>query len=36
MNVPLKRWVLWGVLALGVGLLGWMAVRLFKQINSRI
>ena len=34
LNVPLARLMLWGVLVLGVLLIGWMALRLFKQINK--
>ena len=32
--LPWKTWVLWGVLASGVALLAWMAVRLLKQIEK--
>jgi hypothetical protein len=29
-----KNLILWGVLILGVLMLGWMAARLFRQMNS--
>jgi hypothetical protein len=32
--LPWKRWVLWGVLVGSVGLLGWMARRLYRQMNA--
>lgn len=31
--LPWKKWVLWAVLVVGVGLLGWMAMRLMKQMS---
>ncbi|GBC62528.1 DUF3999 domain-containing protein [Desulfonema ishimotonii] len=31
--LPWKEWVLWAVLMTGAGLLGWMAWRLFRQMN---
>lgn len=34
LTVPLARLILWSVLVLGVLLLGWMALRLFKQMNE--
>ena len=32
---PWKKWTLWGVLGMGVILLGWMASRLMKQMNDK-
>ena len=32
---PWKKWVLWGVLGLGVILMGWMASRLMGQMNEK-
>lgn len=31
---PYKQWILWGVLVTGVGVMGWMAVRLYRQMVS--
>ena len=32
---PWKKYLLWGVLVSGVGLLGWMAYRLLKQMDAK-
>jgi len=32
--LPWKKWILWGVLCAAVALLGWMAYRLVKQMES--
>ena len=32
---PWKKWILWGVLGLGVVLMGWMASRLMGQMNEK-
>ena len=32
---PWKKWILWGVLGLGVILMGWMASRLMGQMNEK-
>ena len=32
---PWKKWILWGVLGLGVMLMGWMASRLMGQMNEK-
>ena len=32
---PWKKWTLWGMLGMGVILLGWMASRLMKQMNDK-
>ena len=32
---PWKKWILWGVLAFGVMLMGWMASRLVGQMNEK-
>lgn len=34
-KIDIKKWSLWGVLLFSVILLGWMAARLLKQIDSR-
>jgi hypothetical protein len=31
---PWKQWILWAVLVLGVALMAWMALRLYRQIND--
>jgi hypothetical protein len=33
-KIDFKRWALWGSLLLGVALLGWMAWRLWRQLNG--
>lgn len=33
--LPWRQWVLWLVLVAGVGLLGWMTRRLYRQMNAR-
>ena len=33
-TVAWKKWLLWGVLGLGVLLLGWMAIRLVRQMGQ--
>ena len=33
-RVDWKRWTLWGSLVLGVVVLGWMALRLARQISK--
>ncbi len=33
-EVPVRRILLWGVLVLGVALLGWMALRLLRQLRT--
>ncbi|MEJ2108215.1 MAG: DUF3999 domain-containing protein [Acidiferrobacteraceae bacterium] len=33
-KLPWKRWILWGVLVIGVALLVWMATRLYGQMNK--
>jgi hypothetical protein len=33
-EIPVQRLLLWAVLVLGVGLLGWMAWRLSRQIRT--
>ena len=30
----LKKWILWATLVLGVALIGWMALRLLKDIGK--
>jgi Protein of unknown function (DUF3999) len=32
-RIDWKRWTLWGSLVLGVGVLGWMALRLGRQMS---